>query len=182
MRGCAPSWIISASAMNSIQLDRDLQVRALRRGAAAHPGQLRQGDGGDAADPGRGAAADLFAVPARQPALGQGAAGQGGGARRRPRAPSPMSRKTAAIETVPVTGGHCKLQWKPDMGMRWAALGVDYEMYGKDHLAQAPLYDAICKIAGGDAARAVHVSSCSWTTRARRFPNPRATASPSTNG
>src|ERR1700749_4950972 len=40
-------------------------------------------------------------------------------------------------ETVPVTGGHCKLQWKPDMGMRWAALGVDYEMYGKDHLSQA---------------------------------------------
>jgi lysyl-tRNA synthetase class 1 len=52
-------------------------------------------------------------------------------------------------ETVPVTGGHCKLQWKPDMGMRWAALGVDYEMYGKDHLTQAPLYDAICRIAGG---------------------------------
>jgi lysyl-tRNA synthetase class 1 len=53
-------------------------------------------------------------------------------------------------ETVPVTGGHCKLQWKPDMGMRWAALGVDYEMYGKDHLAQAPLYSAICRIAGGN--------------------------------
>jgi lysyl-tRNA synthetase class 1 len=52
-------------------------------------------------------------------------------------------------EEIPVTGGHCKLQWKPDMGMRWAALGVDYEMYGKDHLASAPLYDAICKIAGG---------------------------------
>lgn len=51
-------------------------------------------------------------------------------------------------EEVPVTGGHCKLQWKPDMGMRWAALGVDYEMYGKDHLTSAELYDAICKIAG----------------------------------
>ena len=50
---------------------------------------------------------------------------------------------------VPVTGGHCKLQWKPDMGMRWAALGVDYEMYGKDHLVSAKLYDAICRIAGG---------------------------------
>ena len=50
---------------------------------------------------------------------------------------------------MPVTGGHCKLQWKPDFGMRWAALGVDYEMFGKDHLSQAPLYDAICKIAGG---------------------------------
>jgi lysyl-tRNA synthetase class 1 len=54
-----------------------------------------------------------------------------------------------SLETVPVTGGHCKLQWKPDMGMRWAALDVDYEMYGKDHLSQAPLYSAICKIAGG---------------------------------
>ena len=53
------------------------------------------------------------------------------------------------LEEVPVTGGHCKLQWKPDMGMRWAALGVDYEMFGKDHLAQAPLYSAICRIAGG---------------------------------
>jgi lysyl-tRNA synthetase class 1 len=50
---------------------------------------------------------------------------------------------------TPVTGGHCKLQWKPDMGMRWAALKVDYEMYGKDHLASATLYDAICRIAGG---------------------------------
>src|SRR6185437_14616288 len=55
------------------------------------------------------------------------------------------------LEEVPVTGGHCKLQWKPDMGMRWAALGVDYEMYGKDHLSQAPLYSAICSIAGGVA-------------------------------
>src|SRR6201995_2085618 len=54
-----------------------------------------------------------------------------------------------SLQTVPVTGGHCKLQWKPDMGMRWAALGVDYEMYGKDHLTSATLYDAICKIAGG---------------------------------
>src|SRR5882672_9244566 len=34
--------------------------------------------------------------------------------------------------TLPVTGGHCKLQWKPDWAMRWVALGVDYEMAGKD--------------------------------------------------
>ncbi len=53
------------------------------------------------------------------------------------------------LEEVPVTGGHCKLQWKPDMGMRWAALGVDYEMYGKDHLTSAELYSGICHIAGG---------------------------------
>ena len=52
---------------------------------------------------------------------------------------------------VPVTGGHCKLQWKPDFGMRWAALDVDFEMYGKDHLANAPLYSKICNIIGGKA-------------------------------
>ncbi|MDE3038080.1 MAG: lysine--tRNA ligase, partial [Pseudomonadota bacterium] len=51
--------------------------------------------------------------------------------------------------TVPVTGGHCKLQWKPDFGMRWAALDVDFEMYGKDHQPNAPLYNAICHILGG---------------------------------
>lgn len=33
---------------------------------------------------------------------------------------------------TPVTGGHSKLQWKPDWAMRWVALGVDYEMAGKD--------------------------------------------------
>lgn len=49
-----------------------------------------------------------------------------------------------------VLGGQCKLQWKPDMGMRWAALGVDYEMYGKDHLTSGELYSAICKVAGGN--------------------------------
>ncbi|MCD6034964.1 MAG: lysK [Rickettsiales bacterium] len=52
---------------------------------------------------------------------------------------------------LPVTGGHCKLQWKPDLGMRWAAFDVDFEMYGKDHLASAPLYTKICEIAGGKA-------------------------------
>ena len=51
--------------------------------------------------------------------------------------------------TVPVTGGHVKLQWKPDFGMRWAALGVDYEMYGKDHSANGKLYSAICRVLGG---------------------------------
>jgi lysyl-tRNA synthetase class 1 len=33
---------------------------------------------------------------------------------------------------TPVTGGHAKLQWKPDWAMRWVALGIDYEMAGKD--------------------------------------------------
>ncbi|KCZ48395.1 lysine--tRNA ligase [Hyphomonas pacifica] len=50
--------------------------------------------------------------------------------------------------TVPVTGGHVKMQWKPDFGMRWAALGVDFEMFGKDHQANAPIYSKITKILG----------------------------------
>jgi lysyl-tRNA synthetase, class I len=51
--------------------------------------------------------------------------------------------------TVPVTGGHVKLQWKPDFGMRWAALGVDFEMFGKDHQTNQGIYDRICAILGG---------------------------------
>jgi lysyl-tRNA synthetase class 1 len=50
--------------------------------------------------------------------------------------------------TLPVTGGHVKLQWKPDFGMRWAALGVDFEMFGKDHQTNAPIYSRICRILG----------------------------------
>ncbi|MWD28494.1 lysine--tRNA ligase [Aquicoccus sp. SCR17] len=51
--------------------------------------------------------------------------------------------------TLPVTGGQVKLQWKPDFGARWAALGVDFEMYGKDHSTNTPIYDRICEILGG---------------------------------
>ncbi|HMO07449.1 MAG TPA: lysine--tRNA ligase [Paracoccaceae bacterium] len=53
--------------------------------------------------------------------------------------------------TLPVTGGHVKLQWKPDFGARWAALDVDFEMYGKDHSTNTPIYDGICEALGGRA-------------------------------
>jgi lysyl-tRNA synthetase class 1 len=53
--------------------------------------------------------------------------------------------------TLPVTGGRVKMQWKPDFGMRWAALGVDFEMFGKDHQTNAVVYDRICEILGGRA-------------------------------
>jgi lysyl-tRNA synthetase class 1 len=52
---------------------------------------------------------------------------------------------------VPVTGGHCKLQWKADWAMRWAALGVDYEMSGKDLIDSVRLSSRICKVLGGRA-------------------------------
>ena len=51
--------------------------------------------------------------------------------------------------TVPVTGGHCKLQWKPDWAMRWVALGVDYEMAGKDLIDSVKLSGKICTALGG---------------------------------
>ncbi len=50
--------------------------------------------------------------------------------------------------TLAVTGGNVKMQWKPDFGMRWAKLGVDFEMFGKDHQANAGVYSKICKILG----------------------------------
>ena len=53
--------------------------------------------------------------------------------------------------TLPVTGGQVKFQWKPDFGARWAALDVDFEMFGKDHSTNAPIYDRICNILGGTA-------------------------------
>ncbi len=50
--------------------------------------------------------------------------------------------------TVPVTGGNCKMQWKADWAMRWAALEVDYEMYGKDLTPSAQLSGKITRILG----------------------------------
>ncbi len=49
----------------------------------------------------------------------------------------------------PVTGGRAKLQWKPDWAMRWHALGVDYEMAGKDLIPSVQLAGKICRILGG---------------------------------
>jgi lysyl-tRNA synthetase class 1 len=57
--------------------------------------------------------------------------------------------ETGERVTVPVTGGHCKLQWKPDWAMRWAALGVDYEMSGKDLIDSVKLSAKICSAIDG---------------------------------
>jgi lysyl-tRNA synthetase class 1 len=48
-----------------------------------------------------------------------------------------------------VTGGGCKLQWKADWAMRWQALGIDYEMSGKDLIESVKLSGKICRILGG---------------------------------
>jgi lysyl-tRNA synthetase class 1 len=52
------------------------------------------------------------------------------------------------VETE-VTGGRCKLQWKPDWAMRWYALGVDYEMSGKDLIDSVQQSSRICRALGG---------------------------------
>ncbi|MEM8957471.1 MAG: lysine--tRNA ligase [Pseudomonadota bacterium] len=49
---------------------------------------------------------------------------------------------------VPVTGGHVKMQWKPDWALRWAALGVDYEMSGKDLIDSVTQSTKICRALG----------------------------------
>src|SRR5436189_1487482 len=51
--------------------------------------------------------------------------------------------------TTLVTGGRCKLQWKPDWAMRWLALGVDYEMAGKDLIDSVKLSGEINRALGG---------------------------------
>ena len=49
---------------------------------------------------------------------------------------------------TPVTGGAAKLQWKADWAMRWYALGVDYEMSGKDLIDSVALSGKVCRILG----------------------------------
>jgi lysyl-tRNA synthetase class 1 len=51
--------------------------------------------------------------------------------------------------TTLVTGGRCKLQWKPDWAMRWVALGIDYEMAGKDLIDSVKLSGEIGRALGG---------------------------------
>ena len=61
-------------------------------------------------------------------------------------------RDPATDETfeTPVTGGRCKLQWKPDWAMRWYALGVDYEMAGKDLIDSVKLSSRIARALGAE--------------------------------
>lgn len=54
------------------------------------------------------------------------------------------------LQEVLVTGGHCKLQWKVDWALRWVALGVDYEMHGKDLIDSVKLSTQICRILGAE--------------------------------
>ncbi len=48
-----------------------------------------------------------------------------------------------------IFGGQAKLQWKVDWAMRWVALGVDYEMYGKDLTDSGTQSGKIAQVLGG---------------------------------
>ena len=48
-----------------------------------------------------------------------------------------------------IFGGRAKLQWKVDWAMRWVALGVDYEMYGKDLTDSGTQSGRIAQVLGG---------------------------------
>ena len=87
-------------------------------------------------------------------------------------APSSTRTRTARLIETPVTGGRCKLQWKPDWAMRWYALGVDYEMSGKDLIASVELASKICRILGASRRRASTTSSSS-TRRAQKISKPK---------
>ena len=58
--------------------------------------------------------------------------------------------KTGEAYETPVTGGHAKLQWKPDWAMRWVALGIDYEMAGKDLIDSVKLSGRIAQALGAE--------------------------------
>jgi lysyl-tRNA synthetase, class I len=51
--------------------------------------------------------------------------------------------------THSILGGGAKLQWKVDWAMRWVALDVDYEMYGKDLTDSGVQSGKIAKALGG---------------------------------
>ena len=78
--------------------------------------------------------------------------------------------QTQEMVTTPVTGGRCKLQWKPDWAMRWTALGVDYEMAGKDLIDSVKVSSRVCRILGGVPPSARQISPESLTESIRSLP------------
>ena len=61
-----------------------------------------------------------------------------------------------ALAEVPVTGGHVKLQWRPDWAARWTALEVDYEMSGKDLVDSVRVSNRVCQVLGGTPPDGFH--------------------------
>ena len=60
------------------------------------------------------------------------------------------------LTEIPVTGGYLKMQWRPDWAMRWTALGVDYEMSGKDLIDSVKVSNKVARVLGGEPPEAFH--------------------------
>ncbi len=61
-----------------------------------------------------------------------------------------------SLVEAPVTGGHVKLQWRPDWAARWTALGVDFEMSGKDLVDSFRISARLMPVLGGVAPQTPH--------------------------
>ncbi|HEY3799362.1 MAG TPA: lysine--tRNA ligase [Caulobacteraceae bacterium] len=60
------------------------------------------------------------------------------------------------LTEVPVTGGYVKLQWRPDWAARWVALGVDFEMSGKDLVDSFRVSGRLTRVLGGSPPETPH--------------------------
>jgi len=60
------------------------------------------------------------------------------------------------LTEVPVTGGHVKLQWRPDWAARWTALEVDFEASGKDLVDSVRVSNKIVRALGGEPPESFH--------------------------
>ena len=161
------------------ELDRVLQERPFRSGAADRASQLREGARRRVAHARTGAARNLQSVLP--------VCSRTGRVLQVPIVEWNADAGTVVYDDdgrrveVPVTKGHCKLQWKADWAMRWFAMSVDYEMSGKDLIPSVELSTKIVRLLGGTPPE-TFIFELFLDEQGRRSPSPRATDSRSTNG